>query len=153
MQGVKTPCAFNQHVLSNFFKSLKIRTAWRKDFFDTLRRPVWPPGTGCDMFQPRWLLRLGTDARCAPLRVVRSAGVHRTSNCDAGGHTGRPYGSASLGAVNGGAVGVDTQRADVGIGPYGLASGPGGAGGGKIRHHRTIVSAAFAQSFAPSVQL
>src|SRR5699024_11615312 len=36
VQGVKTPCAFNQHVFSNFFKSLKIRTAWRKDFFDTL---------------------------------------------------------------------------------------------------------------------
>src|SRR5699024_1876661 len=30
------PCAFNQHVFSNFFKSLKIRPAWRKDFFDTL---------------------------------------------------------------------------------------------------------------------
>ena len=30
------PCAFNQHVFSNFFKSLKIRTAWRKDFFATL---------------------------------------------------------------------------------------------------------------------
>ena len=39
------PCAFNQYVFSNFFKSLKIRTAWRKDFFDTLWRPVWPPGT------------------------------------------------------------------------------------------------------------
>ena len=31
------PCAFNQLVFSNFFKSLKIRTAWRKDFFDTLK--------------------------------------------------------------------------------------------------------------------
>ena len=47
-------------------------------------------------------------------------------------NTGRPYGFASLGAVNGGAVGVDTQRADVGIGPYGLASGPGGTDRGKI---------------------
>ena len=37
VQGVKTPCAFNQYGFSNFFKSLKIRPAWRKDFFDTLR--------------------------------------------------------------------------------------------------------------------
>ena len=36
MKGPKGPFAFNQHVFSNFFKSLKIRTAWRKDFFDTL---------------------------------------------------------------------------------------------------------------------
>ena len=36
MKGPKGPFAFNQHVFSNFFKSLKIRTAWRKDCFDTL---------------------------------------------------------------------------------------------------------------------
>ena len=37
VKGPKGPFAFNQLVFSNFFKSLKIRTAWRKDFFDTLR--------------------------------------------------------------------------------------------------------------------
>ena len=47
------------------------------------------------MFRPRWFRWLGRDARCAPLRVVRSAGAHRASNCGTGGHTGRPYGSAT----------------------------------------------------------
>ena len=42
MQGVKAPCAFNQYVFLNFFKSLKIRTAWRKDFFDTLKPRCLP---------------------------------------------------------------------------------------------------------------
>ena len=52
VQGVKTPCAFNQYGFSNFFKSLKIRPAWRKDFFDTLGRIKYPPGTGCIDRQP-----------------------------------------------------------------------------------------------------
>ena len=43
VQGVKTPCAFNQYGFSNFFKSLKIRPAWRKDFFDTLGAAISRP--------------------------------------------------------------------------------------------------------------
>ena len=35
-------------------------------------------------------------------------------------------------AFGGGAVGIDTQRADVGIGPYGLGFGHGGTNRGKI---------------------
>ena len=42
MQGVKTPCAFNNTGFSNFFESLKNRTAGRKYFFDTLKPPVKP---------------------------------------------------------------------------------------------------------------
>ena len=44
MKGAKAPFAFNRHVFLNFLESLKIRTAWRKDFFDTLRerRPALP---------------------------------------------------------------------------------------------------------------
>jgi hypothetical protein len=40
VQGVKTPCAFNQTGFSNFFQSLKNRTAGQKDFFDTLKKEV-----------------------------------------------------------------------------------------------------------------
>ena len=47
------PCTFNQHVFSNFFKSLKIRTAWRKDFFDTLGRIYNPPLRTPRYKQPR----------------------------------------------------------------------------------------------------
>ena len=36
MKGAKAPFAFNRHVFLNFLESLKIRPAWRKDFFDTL---------------------------------------------------------------------------------------------------------------------
>ena len=38
-----------------------------------------------------------TDARCAPLRRVRSAEVRPTRRCGTGGHTGRPYGPACRG--------------------------------------------------------
>jgi len=42
VQGVKTPCAFNKTGFSNFFESLKNRTAGRKCFFDTLKSaPIW----------------------------------------------------------------------------------------------------------------
>ena len=90
MKGPKGPFAFNQLVFSNFFKSLKIRTAWRKDFFDTLRRPVWPPGTGCEMFRPRWLLWLGrADMQSAPTGLVGMIRIF-SEFCRRGGLYGRP---------------------------------------------------------------
>ena len=42
--GGKKPTARSiKQDFETFFESFKIRTAWRKDFFDTLGRPLWPP--------------------------------------------------------------------------------------------------------------
>ena len=90
MQGVKTPCAFNQYGFSNFFKGLKIRTAWRKDFFDTLCGFYIRPKPGSIYPGPRWLRELGTDAPCAPLRGAVGVGAFDTS-VRTGGYKIRPY--------------------------------------------------------------
>ena len=75
------PCAFNQHVFSNFFKSLKIRTAWRKDFFDTLRgghtgRPYgpalgFPVGADCISARSGFRFAAGFDASSPALTVKK----------------------------------------------------------------------------------
>ena len=114
------PCAFNQSVFSNFFKSLKIRPAWRKDFFATLGRPVWPP-------LPRF--------RFAPwVRWVRSAGVHPTQRLRPRLRSSRrgrcPHRPASL-CVQGSppaAAGVG-RHAPVPPWPDFVTCKPGGSGG------------------------
>ena len=67
VQGVKTPCAFNQHVFLNFFQKFKNTHSVAKRLFDTLTTPKggfwkrtqpWIPRSSVPTGLMPWLLRV-----------------------------------------------------------------------------------------------
>src|SRR5699024_9126898 len=69
-------CAFNQHVFLNFFKSLKIRAAWRKDFFDTLKSFAFQEKNSFHIKSKKRTSRLINSPAYAPAEAILIRPLH-----------------------------------------------------------------------------